>query len=375
MSEDRGNLTRRGALALMGIGGATAAVSGSLGFTNLRSNRKVALETANDPNAAIGIDGLQSGTYPQNPPPSPHEVTFTNNVAEDINLSVTDRSNAFTFDGQPAITGLTISSGSSETIELAGGQGGASTVDVKAVGGVTTVLERTVAISSALEFLADTDRVDVPDSAEFDITDNLTVSAWVKSAGSMAGFNRIVSREQSGSGNRQYNIGLDSGGDFARVIADLQDGSDLELVSTTTVTDGNWHQVAVTFDSSANAILYVDGTQEDSATPSDALVSRASNIRLASVAHTASNLPWIGRIDDARIYQTALGQAGVDALYQEPYRNDVSAGDLVGWWPLNEGKDGTVGGDDVEDLSGNGNDGQNVGANWVEGAFDAAPGT
>jgi hypothetical protein len=76
MSDD-GRLTRRGALALMGAGGAVVATSGTLGFTSLRSERTTNIGLAEDANAALGLL------------PGAWSLAVSNNTIQQVDVQVT----------------------------------------------------------------------------------------------------------------------------------------------------------------------------------------------------------------------------------------------------------------------------------------------
>jgi hypothetical protein len=194
-------------------------------------------------------------------------------------------------------------------------------------GGLSTGVQGVFSGNSS-EFVTDNEVVDISlsESNDLNITDDLTLAVWVKSTASMSGFNRMLSRELSGIGNRQYNIGLGSNADKARMIADLQGGGSVELKSSTTVTDGKWHHVVVRFSTSGSTNIFVDGVSEDSATPSNPLVEKNSKVRLGSVAHTPSSLPWKGKIDEVRVYNRSLSQSEVEELYFQGMDGEFNVG-------------------------------------------------
>lgn len=71
-----------------------------------------------------------------------------------------------------------------------------------------------------------------------------------------------------------------------------------------------------------------------------------------------------GKLDDIRVYNRALSDTEISALYQsgQVTRKSVSNSGLVGYWPMNEGSGGHAG-----DSSGNGNTGIITSATWTTG--------
>jgi hypothetical protein len=82
----------------------------------------------------------------------------------------------------------------------------------------------------------------------------------------------------------------------------------------TTLTDGNWHQIAVTFDGT-NITAYVDGnplgTQQFSA-PNDTLAS--SGLYIGAGPNDAGNF-WYGALDDVAVFPAALSASQVTGLF------------------------------------------------------------
>lgn len=170
-------------------------------------------------------------------------------------------------------------------------------------------------VGDAASFDGTDDYVEVPDDSSLDLTDTLSLAAWVRPASSQDSYARIMSREQSGIGNRQYNLGLDPSATQPRTIVDTVSSNSVEVSGTVTITDNDWHHVAMTFDRNDAVRLYVDGGQVDNTAVSDSLVSRSSPVVLGSPAQLPGKLLFKGRIDDARIYDRALSGQEITDLY------------------------------------------------------------
>jgi hypothetical protein len=172
-------------------------------------------------------------------------------------------------------------------------------------------------VGDAASFDGDDDYVEVPDDPSLDLTDTLSLAAWVRPTTSQEGYARILSREQPGVGNRQYNLGLDSSATRSRTVVDTTSTDSVVVSGTATIADDDWHHVAMTFDRNDAVRLYVDGAEVDSTAVSDSLVSRSSPVVLGSPAQLPGKLLFEGRIDDARIYDRALSAQEVTDLYDE----------------------------------------------------------
>ena len=183
------------------------------------------------------------------------------------------------------------------------------------VEGVTSVDGK---VGEAGSFDGSDDYVGIPDDPSLDLTESLSLAAWVKPASGQEGYERIISREQSGVGNRQYNIGLDQSATEPRTVVDTADEDGLEVSGTISVADDAWHHVVMTFESGDAVRLYLDGSEVDETTVAagDTLVSRSSQVALGAPAQL-NRLFFEGRIDDARIYGRALSGSEVTALFNE----------------------------------------------------------
>jgi hypothetical protein len=173
-------------------------------------------------------------------------------------------------------------------------------------------------VDGAASFDGVDDYVSVPDDSTLDLTDALTLAAWVKAQTGQDDYARIVSREQSGVGNRQYNLGLDSNAQDPRVVVDTVDSDGVAVSGTLPadrIADDQWHHVAMTFDRTSEICLYLDGSEVDSESVGSRLVSRASPVHFGAPAHLPGKDWFAGLIDDVRIYDRALSPAEVSDLY------------------------------------------------------------
>ena len=170
-------------------------------------------------------------------------------------------------------------------------------------------------IGDALSLTGGSDYVRIPNHPELDLTDAFSISVWINTSQTQPSYGRLISREQSGSGNRQYNLGFTSGGQRPRTVVDTQGTTGVEVSGTTDITDGNWYHVVVTFDSNDSLGLYVDGTPEDQTSVAAPVVSRASDLTIGGVAQSPADFQFNGLTDDVRIYSRALSDSEVQAIY------------------------------------------------------------
>jgi hypothetical protein len=169
------------------------------------------------------------------------------------------------------------------------------------VNGATLVADRLGAANQAYGFNGTSDYLRIADSASLNLTGDLTISAWVKSAvgGSMIFSNMLEVSPHDGYSFRT-----------------LQDGKlhfisgDIHLLGNTSVTTDTWRHVAVTL-SGTSARFYVDGALDNSGTVGVPTTS--------SLDQTigSSQLPfyfWNGALDEVRVFNRALSAPDIQEL-------------------------------------------------------------
>jgi len=136
------------------------------------------------------------------------------------------------------------------------------------------------------------------------------------------------------------------------------DAGSVTLDSTTEITDGKWHHVAVVREGDTG-YLYFDGESEDSQSGIDSVDLSTTKLISIGAVQSGTERFWNGTIDQVRIYNRSLSAAEVREHYQGNFSNETG---LVLYTPFDEGI-GTTAGDD----SGNGNDGTLTnGPTWTD---------
>lgn len=116
MSDDRDwrGYTRRGALGLMGAGGAVA-VSETLGFSNVTAGRGTTVDIANDGNALLQITVGGTSLNQASSENSPATIKFTNDGQADFNGDALQTGSGFA-------VRITLSQGSLESVSDGGAE-------------------------------------------------------------------------------------------------------------------------------------------------------------------------------------------------------------------------------------------------------------
>lgn len=198
---------------------------------------------------------------------------------------------------------------------------------------------------NCLSFDASGELLYVPN--DFNLAANFTIEGWLQINASDEGF--FFHIPYTNDNNTSIDMYVAGGKLIARNAypsAPLTSAP----TSTTTVTDGQWHHFAVTYDGT-NHNLYINGVME------------SSIVRVGSVRQTSLNKTAIGSIflvtgsnslncqmDDVRIWNLVRTPTQIKAGMCKELTGGETG--LLGYWNMNEGSGGTV-----ADLSGNGNNG------------------
>ncbi|MDD5306243.1 MAG: LamG domain-containing protein [Deltaproteobacteria bacterium] len=174
--------------------------------------------------------------------------------------------------------------------------------------------------NSAYLFNGTTDVIDC--EAPIDVSSNaLTVSAWIKFGVDPAAITQARSYfvDSVGSFRFWYAATADNTAVADQIFWDLWDWNGISTTGVTW-TMGTWYHLVGTFDGTT-ARVYVDGTLNNSAAATKTLHSATASFLIGA------GLPWTGyppkegffngAIDDVRIYDRALSDTEVLALYNE----------------------------------------------------------
>jgi hypothetical protein len=157
-------------------------------------------------------------------------------------------------------------------------------------------------------------------------TNDLTLSAWVKTATSSAGGNvrAIAGKSFLGSQTGRYSLLFENGN--IEGLTDIGGGGLTVTSSETPYIDNNWHLFTLVFNRSGNMILYADGISIGSTSISaGSAVNMSTSDKFFIGAYQdgtgtapASGKYLNGNIDDVRVYSRALTAAEVKGLYGTP---------------------------------------------------------
>jgi beta-fructofuranosidase len=154
-----------------------------------------------------------------------------------------------------------------------------------------------------LSFDGSDDYVLIGNESAFDISESITVSAWVKADASGNRFQYIVSK-----GTDSWRLYRRSGTGLYFACTGLS-GNNYILGSSDVLGDGQWHHIAGVYDSGQEKLLlYVDGQLDNSVAASGLISLNDTNVTIGS--SLSANF-WTGQIDDVRVYSRALSASEV----------------------------------------------------------------
>ena len=141
------------------------------------------------------------------------------------------------------------------------------------------------------------DYVDCSNNSAFDLTDAVTVAAWIKVTAFDKSWQAIVTK-----GDNSWRIHRSGGG---QVINWATSGlSPLSINGSTNANDGEWHHVAGTYNG-AERVLYVDGIPEATVATTGSIDIGTHPVYIGENAQ-ATGRQWSGQIDDVKIFNYGL---------------------------------------------------------------------
>lgn len=149
--------------------------------------------------------------------------------------------------------------------------------------------------------------VSVPDSSSLHITTAVTMCAWVDPA-TLSGTMSVIVNDLNSGGSEGYSLALNSSS--IQVVVD-----NTVLTAGYTTPTSQWTLVCGTWSGSV-ITAYVNGVSEGTTTASGTATNSGLALNIGKYTGvTGQN--WNGRLDDVRVYNTALSGTNVLNMYQE----------------------------------------------------------
>lgn len=170
----------------------------------------------------------------------------------------------------------------------------------------------------ALQFDGINDYVSVLDSNSLDLTNALTVEAWVYPT-AFSSYPRIISKE---SGSYAYPYVLEVVSNKATLYVKLQGSSSNEQLAAQAASNlplNTWTHVVATWNGQVGRIYY-NGVQSGSDTSLSGTLIQTTKPLLIGNSPNA-NRPWKGKIDEVRIWKRVLSVQEIKASYNTSLYN------------------------------------------------------
>ena len=163
---------------------------------------------------------------------------------------------------------------------------------------------------SALSFDGVNDWVTTPDASSLDLTNAMTLEAWVRPS-ALGGWRTVVFKERPGG--VVYGLFADQAG--SRPLGQVFIGSERNATGTSALPLNTWTHLATTYDG-AVVRLYVNGVLTGTTSVSGAMAASTGVLRLGGNGIWGE---WFaGLIDEVRIYNRVLSAAEIQQDMQVP---------------------------------------------------------
>jgi hypothetical protein len=165
----------------------------------------------------------------------------------------------------------------------------------------------------ALSFNGNSSWVTVADAASLDLTNQMTLEAWVDPNQLGSSWRTVIVKQQTGG--RVY--GLYGGTPSTVPGAVVNPGAEIQLLGTSALPRNTWTHLAATWDGSTLR-LYVNGTLAASRAATGTLPNSTGPLRIGGTS--VAKQFFKGLIDEVRVYNRALGQAEIQADMTTPVK-------------------------------------------------------
>lgn len=169
--------------------------------------------------------------------------------------------------------------------------------------------------NSSLNFDGSDDYVNIPNNSILNITNEITLSAWVKTSTNNVS---VISKRNNASPWNGYILAVGANGGANNGKISYWPGNypsySWQYGNSTTVADGNWHHIAVTH-SGTTVRFYLDGKPDGTTTAGNRTNNSANDLRISQ--ETEGTRTFNGQIDDVRIFNYALTANQVRNLFNE----------------------------------------------------------
>ncbi len=195
---------------------------------------------------------------------------------------------------------------------------------------VSNVNEGPVAgAGNALDFDGSDDYVNCGSPAELDITDVITIEAWVNSS-SHASSNYVLTKRDDT--NQQYGLVVMDG-----EVRFYTWGADSYMTTTETIALSEWTHIAAAFNSATQTgEIYINGIAKATDNTASAITTATSDVYIGARGDGAGgcSYPYHGLIDEVRVWHEVRSEADIqNNMYSALQGNETN---LAGYWRMDK---------------------------------------
>ncbi|PSG89429.1 LamG-like jellyroll fold domain-containing protein [Aurantibacter aestuarii] len=181
-------------------------------------------------------------------------------------------------------------------------------------------------LATHLNFDGVNDYVQIPNESNFDFTNQMTIEFWMNSNTLPEQWDALITK-----GDNSWRVALTATG----TIAFAGTNAFTDFYSTTSVTDGNWHHIATTYDGTT-AKIYVDGVLENQVGATAFINNSTFNVAIGENLESTGRY-FKGNIDDLRIWNIVRNTTQINAeMNCELFGNELG---LIAYYQFNQGQD------------------------------------
>ncbi len=161
--------------------------------------------------------------------------------------------------------------------------------------------------AAALSFDGTDDYVEVPDHDALDLSDEFTITAWIKlSDAGISGRRPIVSKEVSPDSNRGWEFKVNNGQLAMQLYSTAADEGKLTITGSATLQAGEWYHVAGIYSSSGPEQFYINGELDKEQELVTTLQANDSPVNIGAYRWNGYKVYFAGLLDDLQIHNVAL---------------------------------------------------------------------
>ena len=173
----------------------------------------------------------------------------------------------------------------------------------------------------AYEFDGEDDYIQVADDASLNITDGITISAWIKTNDASA-TQEIIAKDEHfiTHATNVYGVVVTS----SKIRFGVGNGTTEDEIQTDeTISANTWYHVAGTWNPT-EICIYLNGKKKCQSSTIDKIQTRATDLFIGKNNDATYPRPFNGTIDEVRIYDRALSEEEIRYLYTSDYKSFVS---------------------------------------------------